>query len=55
MTIGNLVWLVEEGVVGEVVAIGAYFSQVKFFLNDVEHIEFIENQDLLPYELYTEE
>lgn len=55
MSVGNLVWLIEERVVGEVVAVGAYFSQVKFFLDGVEHIEFVENQDLLPYEIYTEE
>lgn len=52
MTIGNLVWLIEEEVVGEIVAIGAHFSQIKYFLEGVEHIEFIENEDFLPYEIY---
>lgn len=55
MTVGNLVWLIEEGVVGEIVAIGAYFSQVRFYLDGVEHLEFVENQDFLPYEIHEEE
>lgn len=55
MSVGNLVWLIEERTVGEIVVIGAYFSQIKFFVDGVEHLEFVENQDFLPYEVYDEE
>jgi len=55
MTSGNLVWLFEEEAVGEIVSYGAYFSKIKFFQNGVEHEEFIDNIDFVPYEIYEEE
>jgi hypothetical protein len=54
MTSGNLVWLFEEGSVGEIVSYGAYFSKVKFFVDGVEHQEFVDNTDFVAYELYEE-
>ena len=54
MTSGNLVWLVEEEVVGEIVSYGAYFSKIKFFVDGVVHEEFVDNTDFVAYELYEE-
>jgi hypothetical protein len=54
MTAGNLVWILDEQVVGEIVSHGAYFSRVKFFVDGIEHEEFVDNTDLIAYELYEE-
>ena len=54
MTSGNLVWLFEEEVVGEIVSYGAYFSKIKFFVDGVAHEEFVDNTDFVAYELYEE-
>jgi hypothetical protein len=55
MSNGSKVWLIEENVIGEILVVGAWYSQVKFFVDGVEHIEFLENEDFLPYEVYGEE
>jgi hypothetical protein len=54
MTDGNLVWLFEEEVIGELVSYGAYFSKIKFFVDGIEHQEFIDNTDFVAYEIYQE-
>ncbi len=54
MTTGNLVWIFEEQVVGEIVSYGAYFSRIKFFVDGIEHEEFVDNTDFVAYELYEE-
>lgn len=54
MTDGNLVWLFEEEVIGELVSYGAYFSKIRFFVDEVEHEEFIDNTDFVAYQIYEE-
>ena len=54
MTDGNLVWLFEEEVIGELVSYGAYFSKIKFFVDGIEHQEFIDNTDFVAYKIYQE-
>lgn len=55
MSSGDLVWIIEDAVVGEVISYGAQFSLVRWQLNGIEFQEYLENFEFLEYRVVSNE
>lgn len=49
MSSGDLVWIIEDAVVGEVLRYGIEFSLVRWTSDGIEYEEYLENFEFLEY------
>lgn len=49
MSSGDLVWIIEDSVVGEVVQYGAQFSLIKWTSDGIQFEEYLENFEFMEY------
>jgi len=55
MSSGDLVWIIEDSVVGKVVRHGSTFSLVKWFSMGIEYEEYLENHEFIEYKIVNDE
>jgi hypothetical protein len=54
MSSGDLVWIVEDSVIGEVLSYGAQFSLVRWKSQGIIYEEYLENFEFIEYNLVDE-
>jgi hypothetical protein len=55
MSSGDLVWIIEDGVVGEVIRYGAGVSLVRWTSEGIQYEEYLENFEFLEYRIAANE
>lgn len=55
MSSGDLVWIIEDAVIGEVVRYGAEFSLIRWEFNGIKFEEYLENFEFLEYRVVSNE
>lgn len=55
MSKGDKIWMLEDACIGRLLKYGTYYSQVQWFKDGIEYIEYIENTEFIEYEVIDDE